>query len=248
MSLAINLNLITISLQYEGRLLTFQINPEALKKNIPSSMQTAEVVGIGEIAVPKTPGLAEISIESFFWQQYNSFPVSFYINWIKAWQASKKPARLITTMLPYTMQVVCDSFDYESRAGEESDFYFNLKLVEYRPYGAQLLGVAAVSKFMQTLQELMDGTPPVLVNVPLPIRVSNNEPKFTTPYIVMKGDTLSSITKKITGSTDKWKELYNENKSTIGDNISLEGTNIKLKIPTSWISSSSVKSASEMEG
>lgn len=247
MSLNVDINLITISLQYEGQLLTFQINPESINKDIPSSSVNTDVVGLGEIAIPVTPKLASITISSFFWQQYNSFPVKFYINWIKNWQLSKKPAKLITTILPYTMQVVCESFDYESRAGEESDFYFNLSLKEYRPYGAQMLGIAQAKTLLQKLAGLLDETPPVLINVPLPIRVSNNAPKYTSPYIVMQGDTLSSITKKITGTTEKWKELYNENKTILANNINLEGYNLKLKLPTSWISDNSVKSANEME-
>lgn len=235
MSLATNLSLVTISLQYEGKLLSLQINPESMKKNIPSGIKTTEVLGIGEIAVPVTPGLAEIQISSFFWQQRSVSPVKLYVNWLLEWQKSKKPAKLITTLLPYTMQVVCESFDYESRAGEESDVYYNLSLKEYRPYGARSLSTvqppeSIIDKIEKTLGEKL----PTLVNIPLPVRINNNEPVFTSPFTAGDGDTLAGITEKITGSTEKWKELYNENKEKVSEGITSTLKNVKLKLPSSW--------------
>jgi len=39
--------------------------------------------------------------------------------------------------------VTCEHFNYEIRAGEESDVYYELRLKEYRPFGAKTINFAS---------------------------------------------------------------------------------------------------------
>lgn len=228
---------IYISLQYEKNFLKFPVNPETLKKEIPSSSATADIEGIGQVSIPKTPGLATINISSFFWQAKNLVPSSMYINWLEKWQKSKKPANLIVTKLNYSMLVTCEAFNHWVNGGEESDPYFELQLKEYRPYGAKFIGQKTNLSLLEKIQKLQDlATPPVLVEIPRPLRGSSRKVKVSNLYTCVKGDTLLSVAKRLTGAT-LWKKLYDNNKKEIGDAVrdSTEfAAGTVLKVPDEW--------------
>lgn len=84
--------------------------------------------------------------------------------------------------------------------------------------------------------------PTVVVNVPgqgtltLPAAATPTATSAQT-YTVVKGDSLSKIAQKLTGSSSRWTELYNENKSSIKDpNLIYPGQVFKL--PASWVKAS----------
>lgn len=55
-------------------------------------------------------------------------------------------------------------------------------------------------------------------------------------YVVKKNDNLSKITRKYTGSANKWRELYNLNKSTLkSKSPDLIYPGEKLAIPPGWL-------------
>lgn len=236
---------IYISLSYDRYFLKFPVNPESIKKERGSSSATVEIEGLGQVSVPKKPDLARIRIESFFWHETNSVfgfnltPAFMYVNWLEKWQESRKPANLIVTRLNYSMQVTCESFTHEIRAGEEEDVYYTLELQEYRPHKAKKIGLPYDEDLLQKIQNITgEAFSPVLVDIPLPTRNSTRKKSYTNPYVCAKNETLSAITKKITGSSDDWKSLYDENKSELGDMLENENgiaENTKLTLPQSWI-------------
>lgn len=234
---------IFIFLQYEKYFLKFPINPDNLTKDTASPSESADVEGIGEVSIPGTPKLSKLTIKSFFWHQNNLTPSSLYVSWLERWIKSKIPAKLIVTRLNYSMQVTCENFRHWINAGEEKDIYFELELKEFRPYGAKKLNVEQNKNFLQQLQQIKDKvTPPILVEIPRPSRNSNGKSIFTTPYTIIDGDTLIKIVKKITGTTDDWKLLYEENKELLGDILvetSVLPTGKKLILPSKWVENSS---------
>ena len=228
---------IYMSLQYDGNLMKFPINPEKLTITCPSNSDKAVVEKLGEISIQRIPNLKTTTISSFFWQQVNTIPSSMYVKWIEDWQKSKKKANFIMTRLNFTMPVTCENFEYEIRAGEEQDIYFTLELMEYRKYGAKRLGdtdtiLNLFDKLTDKLQNLSI-TPSVLIEVPRLDRLSISKKVIQSPYITTENDTLTGITKKITGTTDKWKELYEKNVEKIGTELK---ENLSLDIPESWLS------------
>jgi nucleoid-associated protein YgaU len=50
-------------------------------------------------------------------------------------------------------------------------------------------------------------------------------------YIVKAGDNLSSIASKLLGDGNKWHDIYNANKGTIGPNPKIIKAGMKLVIP-----------------
>lgn len=234
---------IYIILQYGYYTLKFPINPDNLTKDIPSESETVNIEGLGEVSIPTKPKLAKISINSFFWHQNNLVPASQYVTWLEKWQASKKPANLIVTRLNYSMQVTCENFKHWINAGEEKDVYFELQLQEYRPYGARKLNNVKNKTILQKLKDVKELlTSPILVEIPRPTRSSTLKAEITNPYTTKPNETLITITKSITGTSDEWKLLYDENKKKIGDLIENsneipEGT--KLTLPNKWVEDSS---------
>lgn len=229
---------IYISLQYDQYFMKFPINPDHLKVERSSESVTEDIEGLGEIAIPQKPRLARVEISSFFWHQNNLTPSSFYVAWLRRWQDSKKPANLIVTRLNYSMQVICESFSYDTRAGEEKDVYFDLRLTEYRSYKAKKIKDKKVSEsVLSKIQQAMESAVPlVLLDIPRPTRSSVLKKAFGNVYEVCpRARTVVAITRLVMGDSGKWRELYEENKETIGDAWAGElEDGQKLTLPSSW--------------
>lgn len=58
-----------------------------------------------------------------------------------------------------------------------------------------------------------------------------SEPVIPTEHTVVSGDNLSAIAKKYYGDENKWRDIYNANKETIGDNPSAIRVGMVLKLP-----------------
>lgn len=229
---------IYIMLQYEGKSMKFPINPEALSVDSPSSSDTANVEGIGQVGIPQYTGLRTVTIQSFFWAQVDQIPSWTYASWLLEWQKSRKPATLIVTRLDFTFDVTCESFNYEIRAGEEKDIYFTLQMREYRKYGAKRLGSLEESKRLleKVLDKIQSATPSVLFEVPRINRLSVMKVKITSPYTTKAKETITGITKKLTGGTDDWRALYEKNRDKLSGDVIEAG--IQLIVPDSWVGES----------
>lgn len=132
---------VVVTIRFNNHIIQFPINPEMLKNEINSESLSENVEGIGEISIPQSPSLSTMSFSSFFPHTNDeSKAPSRYVEWIKNWQSSKKPANLIVSGLGWKgwdMLVTCESFSYWTSAGEEGDIYFDIAFKEYRPYKAQ---------------------------------------------------------------------------------------------------------------
>lgn len=189
---------------------TFPINPAALPRETQGRNEVVEVVGLGEVVVPRQYSLTTTSIESYLTD------VSYENKILEAWHTLKPLKYTVSGLNRKAMQVLIQNFQRETRAGEESDIYFTLDLIEYVPYGAILVPMVS------------DNT----ATKPLAKRVDN---KATTPssYTVKSGDSLWAITQRLTGNGSNWRELYEANKSTISNaNLIYPGDN--LIIPSGW--------------
>ena len=258
-----------IIFEYDDKRLILPVNPESIKVHTPSPSQKVDVIGLGQISVPQTAQLSQISIKSFFWKYlFDStilrlaetyLPLSFeitsaissldnkisniigsgliddskkfkllneYVKWFETWRDSKKPARWMIVVPPneppqcFDFNVTCENFDYEIVAGEETDYYYEIELLEWRDYGAEEI-------------EVKKQNGKLIANPKNPARFTAKtqlDPKFT----VKAKDTLWSISQKNSmGELEGWKTLYNvtENKSIIANNLNnLTGQILKTPI------------------
>ena len=120
-----------------------------------------------------------------------------------------------------------------------------MSLKEYKQHEAKKLNGSTNQTLLDKVNTALEAVGKyagysVLIDIPRPSRTSNKE-SIHNPYIVKKGDTLSSITKKITGKSENWNDLYLQNKESIGEAIISDelvvGT--KLTLPDSWVNNKS---------
>lgn len=228
------INTVVVSLQYEMKIMKFPVNPESLKLTIPSPPSVVSIERSGQVGIPVKPNLRTISIDSFFWKDNPdivAMPPALYVAWLRAWQKSKKPARLLVTKLNYCMYVSCSGFEYDTRAGEEDDVYFSLQLTEYKPYSVSILGANIAADLFAAITDI-DVTLPVLVDIPRPARI-NTTPHINNKYLCKAEDSIASITKKFTGAEDDFEALIKNNPDQLAVDFA-DLTNKTIILPSSW--------------
>ena len=219
------INTVTMRLKYQDGEIVLPLNPESIKVVRESRSLTEEILGIGEVSIPQTHSLAEISIESAFYRyliEQNPAAHQFrttkeYADWFKTWQLSKLPAHFTVEELGFHRWVVCETFDYEVRSGEEDDVYYELQLREFRPYGAKIVEVSEDTA-APSGDARADTSPPV-----------------TQSYTVVWGDSLWAIAQRLSGSGANWRELYEENKATLGNDPNVLYPGQVLSTPAAWV-------------
>lgn len=142
----------SIFLDYAGETIQFPVMPEEIPIKYPSANQTYNLLAIGEIVQPRSPGLTEIKWDGFFPGQKapyihtsGSFKLpEFYIEKINSYKAAAKPIRLIISrtvdgkkLFDTNMRVVVEDFSVIEKGGEVGDFYYSISLKEYRDYAAK---------------------------------------------------------------------------------------------------------------
>lgn len=127
-------------------------NPEKLPVARPSGNTDYNVLGLGQIMIPRTPNLKEITISSYFpGRPFSGVltsggfePPEFYINFFQSAMDDLAPilytpVRFYEDGEPFMagetgLMVLVSQFDTEERGGETGDFYYDLTLTEYRDY------------------------------------------------------------------------------------------------------------------
>lgn len=222
--------MIKIMIQFNGKNLTIPINPEEMKIEQTADNDDINIIGLGKATKKGEPGLEKLQIESFFPSKYSYFYTGVRpktcVEFIKQiWKTENKNnnvARLVTVGLPINLNMyfVIENFDYDHKAGEEDDIYFTLAIKRYVPYG-----VKTVTKSLSGLAAAR------ATSTSKPVQVT---PHSNRTYTVIRGDCLWNITKKFTGNGARWRELYNLNRSVIGNNPNLIYPNQVLTLPTGW--------------
>lgn len=225
---------IKIMIQFNGKNLTIPINPEELSISRAADNDNIDIIGLGKATTKGEPGLSSLTIKSFFPGSnsyfYTGVTPTTCINFInEIWETENKNnnvAKLVTLGLPIDLDMyfVIDDFQYDHRAGEEEDIYYNLKIKKYVPYGVktvdvQLSGLAAARATSTS--------------------VGVNQATKST-YTVQQNDCLWNITKAACGDGSRWRELYNLNKSIIGSNPNIIKAGYVLTLPEGWTSPQSV--------
>ena len=217
--------MVNIKIQFDGRILTLPVNPEELNNERSASNEKIKIVGLGNVVVKHDEELRQIAINSFFPSANSIFytgvsPKSCveFIN--KIWK-SEKIARITTEGLPINLNMyfVIDQFNFDSKAGEEEDIYYELSITEYIPYGARIVNMQGT-----TNQGILESSNRI-----------DTKPLIDQIYTVLEGESVISITKKLTNDDTRWRELYNLNTAVIGNSPSSIYAGAKLILPESWV-------------
>lgn len=215
-----------IALIIEGREVNLPVLPAKLKVTSPGKNETTTVLELGEILRLRKKGLRTVAWDCFFpvhTAPYVTGQITTPIEIVKAIQAARdtlSPIRfLITgTDLDINVRMGIETFDYEERSGELGDFYYSIKLSEWKDHSPRKIVLPPEpAKPAKAKEPERPGKPPAAAK------------KKT--YTVKSGDCLWNIAKKFYGKGSDYTKIYNANKATIGKNPNLIYAGQVLTIP-----------------
>jgi len=142
-----------------GRTVRLPVNPEEIIIECPADNTRYNVLGLGEIVVPRTPKLRQISWECFLPGTPEPYALTlgsfkkpeFYINLFDTYKNNREQVRFIVNrfmedggaIFDTNIKIVVEDFQYSEKAGETGDFYYSIKLSEYRNYTPQVVTLSA---------------------------------------------------------------------------------------------------------
>lgn len=201
--------------------LTLPITPEKYKIEYKNDFETVRLTNFGDVNIPAfhTPitftleGLFSINEYHYLNPQTlpeNTIKTSMdYVTLIKKWIDSKDITRVVIAKgidVKIDSNFYIESISYSEDGQTVGDITYSIIFKEYR------------AREMKTQN-----------NESKVIRIDNK--KEETKYTVKKGDYLIKIARKVYGDSTRWKEIYNANKTIIGNNPNLIYPNQILTIP-----------------
>lgn len=184
--------------------------PEQITVKSSHGYEDLQVTQLGEYTVIGNPVLKEYAFASFFPRDYHPSYCEYeelqdpwdMVATIESWMKSRKPVRFAVTGTPVADDVTIRSFPYREQAGSPGDVYFELELKQYMHVEFRKVETSPAGDKVRT-----DG--------------GAKRPDFRTSpkaYVVVPGDSLWKIAQRTLGNGDRWKEIYEANRQTIGKN------------------------------
>lgn len=137
-------NKCSIFLRFGIKKAKIPVNPEEIEVQYSADHKTYDVLGAGEIVVPKKPSLKVVSWDGFFPKNVNASYVNsgarkpeFYVRCFEEALKEKQICRLIisrTGGFETNMKCIVSDFKIKDKGGEPGDIYYSVKLQEYKFY------------------------------------------------------------------------------------------------------------------
>ncbi|PYI52548.1 LysM peptidoglycan-binding domain-containing protein [Paenibacillus flagellatus] len=204
-----------------GTKLWFPVNPTEINIKRDRSFETFPIINLGEVDLPQSEKIKEISFSSFFpaesdpsYCRYNDIPdPQLTMNQINTWMSERLPLRLMIPPTQVNVLVIISSHNSAFKANEPGDVYFDLTFRTWRDYR------------IRTLDEVGGGGG--AAGEPRP----DLKPVPKT-YAVQPGDSLWAIAKLNLGNGARWREIYDLNTGVIGPDPDLIRPGQELVMPT----------------
>ena len=203
--------------------------PSEFERVIDAGYDTNAIIGLGDVAVLTSNGLAQLSLSSFFpnkeysFNEYSNVPKSYdMVRYFKEWKNKGTVVRVIFTGTDINQEMYITNFAYGERDGT-GDVYYNMDLLEYRPI------------IVPTITENNSNN---TQNTNRPTDTNNNSNKNNTnntqkTHKVKKGDCLWDIAQKYYGKGSLYPKIKEANKSKYPSlaKSNVIYTNMELIIP-----------------
>lgn len=141
----------SIFFRLQAQKVKIPVNPAEIKMQCPTDNQTYDILGIGEIVVPRKPSLKVVSWDSFFPEDLNAPYVNsgakkpaFYVRCFERALREKQILRLIISRsgsFDTNMRCIVSDFETKDKGGEPGDIYYSLELQEYKSYAPSTLTI-----------------------------------------------------------------------------------------------------------
>ena len=183
--------------------------PSEFERVIDAGYDTNAIIGLGDVAVLTSNGLAQLSLSSFFpnneysFNEYSNVPKPYdMVRYFKEWKNKGTVVRVIFTGTDINQEMYITNFAYGERDGT-GDVYYNMDLLEYRPI------------IVPTITENNSNN---TQNTNRPTDTNNNSNKNNTnntqkTHKVKKGDCLWDIAQKYYGKGGLYPKIKEANKS-----------------------------------
>lgn len=206
--------------------LAIPVLPSEYKVQSSQSNRSENIIGIGEVSLKGKRNLRTVSFSSFFpFRKDSSYcrkgKILKPLQYVNAIERMKQvgTVKLVITGSPLRMTCRIESFEWGENDGT-GDISYTISFKEYRHISA------SKSSVMQDTASGGQG-----VDTAQAQESQRTEPQRSTQeYTVKKGDTLTAIAKRLTGSSN-WKQIYNANRSVIGGNPNRIYPGQRLVIP-----------------
>lgn len=193
--------------------LAIPVLPSEYKVQSSQSNRSENIIGIGEVSLKGKRNLRTVSFSSFFpFRKDSSYcrkgKILKPLQYVNAIERMKQvgTVKLVITGSPLRMTCTIESFEWGENDGT-GDIFYTISFKEYRYVSASKSSV---------MQDTASGGQGVVTAHAQ--ESQRTEPQRSTQeYTVKKGDTLTAIAKRLTGSSN-WKQIYNANRSVIGGN------------------------------
>ena len=203
-----------------------------LPSSIKNSIENQAQKGLNKVkdsikSIPKTD-VVQGAISGMMDDSQKFKVLNEYVKWFEDWQKTGKPARWTIVVPPneppqcFDFNVTCENFDYEVRAGEEGDYYYELELLEWRDYGAKVLN----PKKQSDGSVKFEAKPPARLDV---------KAEIAQEIRATEKDSIWSMAKRY--CNENWQDIYNETANKVALSVSPQDLNGQiLKIPKQYIS------------
>lgn len=221
----------------DNKKVQFPIAPSDLTITVNGRNETVDLINEGEVNLLKSPGLTEISFTAIIPQvnkypfMANNEPIDTFVHFLNEMLEQKKPFRFVVVRTAGTnllfdtnLKVACESYDMKESAENGFDVELSISLKQYRDYGVKTITLVSIQTNTQTNTSTTTTTKPSSTTT----AASSSNKRETKSnsgkkYKVKSGDTLWAIAKKYYGSGNKWKKIYDKNKSVIENTAKKRG-------------------------
>lgn len=136
------------------------VNPEEISISYPTNNKDYDVIGTGQVVVPRKPALKEVSWEGFFpasrsdpYTDSDADDPEDYVKKIESAMRAKQKIRLIITrdrLYDTNMRCIVSEFETTDKGGEPGDIYYSITFREYRDYSPQTVSIITTPAADQT--------------------------------------------------------------------------------------------------
>ena len=182
------------------------VMPSEFERVIDAGYDTNAIIGLGDVAVLTSNGLAQLSLSSFFpnneysFNEYSNVPKPYdMVRYFKEWKNKGTVVRVILTGTDINQEMYVTNFSYGERDGT-GDVYYNMDLLEYRPIIVPTVTENNSNNTQNT-------------NRPTDTNNKNNASNKQKTHKVVKGDCLWDIAQKYYGKGSLYPKIKEANKS-----------------------------------